>query len=205
MPYKIGIYGSNVSESDEAVQLAQVLGEELARHNVIVITGGCSGMPYAVAYAARQHGAQIWGFTPEYNEEGQKKAYPNDDITIYSKLFYVPEEYNRLFYLEQPLSPERDWGARLKYRNVVSTIHADAGILISGSWGTMNEFTNLIYDGKPIGVLTGTGGLADELPEWFGRLRKKSNSAVFFHNSPRELVSMLLKALEEGKQPDEFC
>lgn len=195
MPYKIGIFGSNVVEDERAVQLARELGAELARQHVIVITGACSGMPYTVAAEASRHGTQVWGFTPELNEEGQKRAYPDDDITIYHKLFYVPEQYEQLFFQMQPLIPQRDAGARLKYRNVISTINADAGIIISGGWGTLNEFTNLIYDGKPIGVLTGTGGLADELPTWFPRLRKKSDSHVIFSASPQELVALLLAKL----------
>ena len=85
---------------------------------------------------------------------------------------------------------------RLKYRNVVSTIQADAGIILSGGWGTLNEFTNLIYEGKPIGVYTGTGGLADELPQWFSKLRKKSESQVFFSSQPIELVASLTRVLE---------
>lgn len=200
MRYKIGIYGSNVSESEEAVQLAQELGNTLAQHNVIVVTGGCSGMPYAVAYAAKQKGAEVWGFTPERNEDEQKRAYPLDDITIYDKLFYVPHQYDQHFYLDHPLSPSRDRSARFKYRNVISTIHVDAGIIVSGGWGTMNEFTNLLYDSKPIGVLTGTGELADELPGWFSRLRKKSESTVHFHRLPDELATSLLQALVFSSQ-----
>jgi hypothetical protein len=57
--YKIGVYGSNITEGEEAIQLAQALGAELARHKVIVITGACSGMPYAVASAAKRQG-QEW-------------------------------------------------------------------------------------------------------------------------------------------------
>jgi predicted Rossmann-fold nucleotide-binding protein len=192
---KIGIYGSNVIESEKAVQLAWELGKVLARNGVIVVTGGCSGMPYAVAQAAKQGGASVWGFTPEHDEEEQKRAYPLDDINIYDKLFYVPQQYDQFFYLDHALSASRDQSARLKYRNVVSTIHVDAGVIVAGGWGTLNEFTNLIYDGKPIGVLRGTGGLADELPEWYPRLRKKSGSVVHFSDSPTELVNALMEEL----------
>ena len=195
MKHKIGIYGSNTRESDTAVSLSQALGEMLAENDLIVITGGCSGMPYVVASAAKRKGAEVWGFTPEQNEADQKRAFPQDDITIYDKLFYVPQEYDQRFFLDTGLSPARDHSARLKYRNLISTIHADAGIIVSGGWGTLNEFTNLIYDGKPIGVLTGTGGLADELPTWFPRLRKKSESKVFFSTKPDEIVSLLLKEI----------
>ncbi len=200
MKYKIGVYGSNTMEGEEAIQLAQALGAELAHHKVIVITGACSGMPYAVASAAKRQGAEVWGFSPELGEAAQKSAYPHDDITIYSKLFYIPQEYEHIFYLEEPLPPPRRWSARLKYRNVVSTIHADAGIIIAGGWGSLNEFTNLLYDGKPIGVLTGTAGVADELPQWFPKLRKKSESRVCFSPSPAQVVAFLLKELAASQE-----
>jgi predicted Rossmann-fold nucleotide-binding protein len=195
LKYKLGIYGSNITEGAGAVEVARQLGSALAKNNVLVVTGGCSGMPYTVAHAARQEGAEVWGFTPEHDEMGQRRAYPHDDITIYNRLFYVPGGYSQHFFLEQELTAAADYATRLKYRNVISTMHVDAGIIISGGWGTLNEFTNLIYDGKPIGVLTGTGGLADEMPAWFPRLRKKSESRVFFSQRADELVGLLLSEL----------
>src|SRR5512135_3139171 len=108
MKYKIGIYGSNTVESERAVQLAQELGRILAQRNIIVVTGGCSGMPYIVAQIAKQQGAEVWGFTPAYDEEEQKRVYPLDDITTYDKLFYIPRQYDHLFYLDHKLSPSRD-------------------------------------------------------------------------------------------------
>jgi predicted Rossmann-fold nucleotide-binding protein len=75
---------------------------------------------------------------------------------------------------------------------------ADAGIIISGGWGSLNEFTTLLYDGKPIGILTGTGGLADELAGWFPKLRKKSASKVLFSDNPEDLVSLLIDELENS-------
>ncbi|MBV9229978.1 MAG: hypothetical protein JOZ18_11745 [Chloroflexi bacterium] len=194
MSYKIGVYGSNISEGEKAVALGKEMGKALARHDCIVITGGCSGMPYVVAHEAAQYGAEVWGFTPELDAEGQKRAYPYDDITIYKRLIYVPQNYKELF-ITAPASDDLDLGGRLKYRNAISTINCDAGIIISGGWGTLNEFTNLIYDGKPIGVLSGTGGLADELPNWFPRLRKKSASVVCFESDPEQLVGAILATL----------
>jgi len=196
MTYKIGVYGSNISEGEQAEALGKELGKILAQYHCIVITGACSGMPYIVAREAAQHGAEVWGFTPELNAEAQRRAYPNDDITIYKRLLYVPPTYKELF-IANPESEALDWAGRLKYRNVISTINSDAGIIISGGWGTLNEFTNLIYDGKPIGVLTGTGGLADELPVLYPKLRKKSQSVVVFENDPEKLVIELIAILQK--------
>jgi hypothetical protein len=49
MKYKVGIYGSSIAESQEAIQRAQALGKILAQKDIIVVTGGGSGMPYVVA------------------------------------------------------------------------------------------------------------------------------------------------------------
>jgi len=193
MRHKIGVYGSGVAENQQAIQAARELGYALAQRNVIVITGGGSGMPYLVAQAAKQQGAEIWGFTPERNALGQQQSYPSDDITLYDKLFFIPPAYDCAFFLNEQLSDSLDRSTRLKYRNFLSTTHADAGIIVAGGWGTMNEFTNLLYDGKPVGILLGTGGLADELPEWYPRLRKKSESTVRFHRVPTDLVTILLQ------------
>lgn len=196
MVWKIGVYGSNINEGEVATRLGERLGQELAARGCLVITGACSGMPYVVAQTAAQHGAAVWGFTPELDAAGQQAAYPSDDITIYQRLIYVPQNYRALFGVED-LSPQRDHAIRLRYRNAVSTANCDAGIIISGSWGTLNEFTNLIYDGKPIGVLTGTGGLADELGDFYPRLRKRSASVALFESEPEKLVDRLLSELEE--------
>lgn len=193
--YKIGVYGSGVAESQLATQAALELGSALALHKVIVVTGGGSGMPSLVAQAAKQHGSEVWGFTPERDASGQQQSYPSDDIRLYDKLFFIPPAYDKEFFLEKPFVDARDRSTRLKYRNFLSTTHVDAGIIIAGGWGTMNEFTCLLYDGKPIGVLVGTGGLADALPEWYPRLRKKSASTVHFHRTPLDLVATLLQDL----------
>jgi predicted Rossmann-fold nucleotide-binding protein len=197
MTYKIGVYGSSISESAKAGALGKELGRILAGHHCIVITGACSGMPYLVAHEAAQHGAEVWGFSPELNFEGQKRAYPRDDISIYKRLIYIPQNYKELF-ITHPKSEARDWGGRLKYRNVISTINCDAGIIISGGWGTLNEFTNLIYDGKPIGVLTGSGGVADTLPDFYPKLRQKTQSVVVFENNPERLVVELMALLQKS-------
>ena len=64
--------------------------------------------------------------------------------------------------------------ARKKYRNVSSTANCDAGIIISGRWGTMNEFTNLYDMGKVIGILTETSGVADEIKNLSKKINKET-------------------------------
>src|SRR3989344_3361363 len=148
--YTVGVFGSAGGEEEilAATEKARVVGRKLAENHCIVVTGACMGLPYEAAAEAHKNGGEIWGYSPCLDLDGQKLYTPDDDITIYNKIFYVTPDF--LF--------AKDILVTKKYRNVLSTATCDAGILIAGRWGTLNEFTNLMDIGKVIGVLTGTGG-----------------------------------------------
>lgn len=189
MSYKIGIFGSGINESDDYIQKAIKLGEELGKHQATVITGACSGMPYQVAQTAKQNGAKVWGFSRAKNLSDQKQFTPDDDLSIYDKLIYPPAE----------ISQKYDMPARGKYRNVTSTEMCNAGIIIAGRWGTLNEFTNLIDMGKVIGILTGTGGIADELECLTQKINKQTNACLIFDSSPERLVEKIFQKLDNSQ------
>lgn len=156
MKYKVGIYGSATGDMQDVMPKALELGKVLRNYKdeVILITGACPGMPYAVVSEAAKSKIEVWGFSSTLNEKTQRVEYPDDDLSAYKKMIYVPADF-----------PGAD-NERVckKYRNVVSTSNCDAGIIISGRWGSLNEFTNLIDMRKVVGVYTETGGIADELP-----------------------------------------
>jgi predicted Rossmann-fold nucleotide-binding protein len=190
MKYKLGVFGSSAGDTGKVLPRAQELGAVLAKYadSVIIITGACAGLPYAVARAAADKGVEIWGFSSEVDLDKQKLRDPDNDHGIYTKLIYVPEDY-----------PLVDFDrARMKYRNVISTANCDAGIFISGRWGTLNEFTNLIDMQKIAGVLTGTGGAADELPALSQKISKAGQGHVIFNENPKILVEQLLSSLRNS-------
>jgi len=188
MKYKIGVFGSALEKNDEKiVNMARDLGKALSDRDVIVINGACKGLPYEVANFAVKNGTEVWGFSPEVDFENQKKFTPNPDLSIYSKLFYIPKDYEFV---------DRDM-ARKKYRNVSSTASCDAGIIISGRWGTMNEFTNLYDMGKVIGVLTGSGGVADVIEYLSKKISKVTGATILFDDNPKELVEKIIDILEK--------
>lgn len=187
MKYKIGVYGSAINEKESTNKIAQKVGQILGDYNVIIVTGACSGIPYLSASEAAKKGKEVWGFSSELDFTSQKKTYPADDQTIYSKLFYVPKEF--------PFSHLST--VRKKYRNVTSTATVDAGIIIAGRWGTMNEFSNLYDMEKIIGVLTGTGGIADELENLTQKINKPSSAKIIFNSDPAELTKQVLTELQK--------
>lgn len=189
--YKIGIYGSSAGDIEKilpkAVELGKILGEYA--DSVIVITGACPGLPYAVAQAAAEKGVEVWGFSSSLNEETQIKEYSDDDLSIYKKVIYVPQDF--------ALAASDHAGK--KYRNVISTSNCDAAIIISGRWGTLNEFTNLIDQQKTVGVLTGTGGIADELPVLSQKISKAGQGQIIFDNDPKALIEKIIDSFKIAK------
>lgn len=187
---KIGIFGSAAGAPAIAIAQARALGEALTEHDVVLITGACSGIPYEVVHSAYQKNRQIevWGFSPARNLEEHTREYPHDDHTIYRRLEYIPQEFSI-----------EDITVRRKYRNVFSTATCDAGIIVSGRWGTMNEFTNLFDMGKIIGVLTETGGVADRLGEWSKEISKPSKAVVVYEHDPQKLVERVLEEIDHRR------
>lgn len=185
--FKIGVFGSAEGNFENILKKTNHLGDELAKQNTIIITGACNGLPYQVALAASKKDAEIWEFSHCLNREAQLIATPDANLSIYKKIFFIPKSF-------QFSSKEE---VCRKYRNVVSIANCDGGIIISGRWGTMNEFTNLYDMGKVIGVLTDTGGIADELPELLKIISKPSKAKVIFSNSPKQLVDKVIKQLSK--------
>jgi len=162
----------------------------LAEADVILITGACIGLPYEVALAAyKKNRVEIWGFSPATDYEGQVACTPDDDNSIYSRLIYTPSDFEFV----------SDVNVARKYRNILSTATCEGGIIISGRWGSLNEFTNLYDMGKVIGVLTGTGGVADLLPNLSKQISKPSKATVFFNNSASTLVNQVISEIRKRK------
>ncbi len=185
--YKIGVFGSAGGDYGSFLPLATQIGSALGDHadSVIVVTGACTGLPYAAATAAADKGCEVWGYSDCMDEAGLRAEYPDDDLSVYTKLIYVPSDF--------PFA-ESD-RPRKKYRNVISTANCDGGIFISGLWGTLNEFTNMIDFQGLSAVLTGSGGIADELPALTAKIHKEGQGRVLFDKDPERLVQKLLRAL----------
>lgn len=186
MKYKIGVFGSSAGEIEKIIPKARKLGEALASKNIILITGACAGLPFEAANAAHKLGTEIWGYSQTANLENQQKLVLSDN-SIYSKLYYIPINYE---FASNHLVTR-------KYRNVTSTANCDAGIIISGRWGTLNEFTNLYDMGKIIGVLIQTGGIADELENLNKKIHKPGKAKIFFESDPEKLVEKILEELSK--------
>lgn len=177
---KIGVYGSaSGSIEKHALDVAKRLGILIAVRGHTLITGACGGVPYATVKGAMAENGTVIGYSPARSmEEHQVWVMPTQG---FSKIVFVPESYEHA-------------GKGLlcrKGRNISSVAACDAAVFISGQYGTLNEFT-LAYDfQKPIGVLVGTGGIADLLSEITRKIDKHPKPPLFFFKDPVEIIDAL--------------
>src|SRR6266446_3202776 len=166
MKIKVGVMGS-AEEATALQEKAQALGKAIASRNEILLTGATTGLVYATGKAAHDAGALHVGISPAHDEREHVEAYalPTDpcDAIIYT-------------------------GFGLKGRNVVLVRSCDVVLFIAGSMGSLNEFTIAYDEGKIIGSLTGTGGVADEIERLVGTLPKVTKARVFYDNDPARLL-----------------
>ena len=176
---KIGVMGSsgkaaNEAEAQRLDSLSERLGHAIAERNCVLVTGATTGFPDLVSRAVRRHGGLTIGISPAFSKEEHVTRYalPVDgvDVIVYT-------------------------GFGLKGRNVINVRTSDVVIIFGGGIGTLNEFTIAYDEGKILGVLEGTGGVADRIKEIATLSSKGERSELIFDSSPEALVDACLELL----------
>jgi len=175
---KVGVMGSaddTLGESDRLrlLSIAERLGGAIADRNCVLITGATTGLPDLVSRAARKKHALTIGISPAASKEEHVERYslPTDaaDVIIYT-------------------------GFGLKGRNVVNIRSSDIVIIFGGSIGALNEFTIAYDEGKVIGILEGSGGIADHLGAIVEFSNKQTLSRLIYSAEPEALIDLCLQA-----------
>lgn len=184
MKIKVGVMGSANDTLPEGVsdvlrEKAEALGREIAAHDVLLLTGATTGLTYIVSKSARSAGTFHIGISPARDEREHVDEYqlPLDscDAIIYT-------------------------GFGLKGRNVVLVRSCDVVIFIGGSMGSLNEFTIAHDEGRVMGCLTGTGGVADEAERLLQIFPKRMNACVLRGDDPARLLAACLEAFAQTKE-----
>jgi uncharacterized protein (TIGR00725 family) len=176
---KVGVMGASGGElpPEERARLekmAEQLGAAIAARDCVLITGATTGLPDMVARAARKKSGLTVGVSPAENpEEHQRLGLPEDGVEI---LLYT--------------------GFGFKGRNVVNVRSSDIVIIFGGATGTLNEFTIAYDEAKIIGILEGSGGIADHVKEIIGFCRKSTRARLVYGSEPGKLLDACLEILQ---------
>lgn len=160
----------------DANRKAEDLGRAIAEHGIILTTGATTGIAYWAAKGAKEAGGMVIGLSPASSKEEHMEKYG------------LPIDYHDLIVYT---------GFNYSGRNLFLTRTSDAIIVICGRIGTLNEFTIGFEDGKPIGVLEGTGGMADMTREIIDKSHRGPGTVVFSSN-PKELLEKVIALIEKG-------
>lgn len=177
MNYSICISGAASGRTvAPAKELAQRVGTAIAKSGHIVTTGATIGLPYFGAQAAKAAGGMSIGFSPaaSLREHLYKYRLP---IGIYDFINFT--------------------GMHYVGRDIHLVQSSDAIITIGGRFGSLHEFTTALESHMICGVLLGSGGTADEIPELMNRLEPPNRGLVVFDDNPERLVKTVIKMLDE--------
>ena len=178
MKITVGVMGSATNPAhgpggDALREKASALGRALAGHDVVLMTGATTGIVYLVGKAAHASGVFHVGVSPALSPDEHVERYrlPTDacDLIVYT-------------------------GFGLKGRNVVLVRSCEIVIFVAGAMGSLNEFTIAHDEGKVIGCLTGTGGVADESDYLLRTFAKETGASVIENHDPERLLDACLKA-----------
>ena len=84
-------------------------------------------------------------------------------------------------------------GSGLMGREIVNIRSSEIVVIIGGRSGTLGEFAIAYDEGKLIGVLEGSGGISNHMPELLRICKGKNTGAkVIFEKNPPKLINRLL-------------
>jgi uncharacterized protein (TIGR00725 family) len=184
MKVKVGVMGSagealNEGAAEKLRAKAEELGRAIAARGCVALTGGTTGLPHMVGAAAHAAGTLHVGVSPAADEREHVGRYglpvAGTDVLVYT-------------------------GFGLKGRNVVLVRSCDVVLIFRGGMGTLNELTIAHDEGRVVGCLTGTGGVADEAERLVRVLPKKTRTVLLFDDEPERLLDRCLEAMNAERK-----
>ena len=182
MKIKVGVMGSAGEAAPETkdalVAKAHALANAIGSHELTLLTGATTGIVYVVGKAAHESGVFHIGISPAENSREHVDQYklPLDacDVIVYT-------------------------GFGLKGRNVVLVRSCDVVLFIAGAMGSLNEFTIAHDEGKVIGCLKGTGGVADDADYLLKKFSKDTGAHILQDEDPNKLLDACLRHSQKEK------
>lgn len=176
LKYKIVVSGAAETGhcAPNAHELAFALGQEVVRHNCVLVTGATTGMPLWAAKGAKEAGGIVVGISPA------------SSLREHVEVYDLPIEYHDLIIYT---------GFHYSGRNLLLTRAGDGVLFVCGRMGTLNEFTISFEDQKPMGVLVGSGGI-EALMDDIVRQAHRGSGKIVWDADPKVLVEKVIELIK---------
>ena len=168
----IGVMGSAAGPFPQPVRrAARRLGRAVATQGCALVTGACPGLPHEAVIGANEARGLVIGISPALSRQEHIDRY-GSPVDGYDVLIYT--------------------GSGLMGREVVAIRSSDGIVIVGGHSGTLGEFAIAYDEGRLIGLLQGSGGIADAVPDLLARIDKDTGAVVVADDDPDVLVARLL-------------
>ena len=189
---KIGVMGSASGPQTENVharEMARALGREIGKRGYIFINGACPGLPNDALMGAKETHAFTLGVSPAFSEYEHINEYMS------------PHGHDMIIYT----------GMGFMERDIINIRSSDGVVIVGGGIGSLNEFTIAYDEGRPIGILTNTGGISNSIEHVVVELCQREMPAnLVMDDDPIKLLDKLeivikafpLPVREDGRVKD---
>ncbi len=180
---KIGVMGSASGPQtlDGAARAkARLLGEEIGRRGHIFINGACPGLPNDALIGCKSTGGFSIGISPAFSEHQHVHDYMS------------PHEHDMIIFT----------GMGFMERDIINIRSSDGIVIVGGGIGTLNEMTIAYDEGRPVGVITNSGGISNHIPHVIEDLCKREVPPnMVFDDDPVALLTKLEIAIRAFPLP----
>lgn len=178
---QIGVMGSAGGVlTDEQIALARRVGVRIAQRRCVIVTGACPGLPHAAAIGAHETGGASLGVSPAHSREEHTGVYESP-VDPYSVMVYT--------------------GSGLMGREVENIHSSDFVLFLGGRSGTLGEFAIAYDEGKLIGILRNSGGIANELKRIAAMIEKPTGATLIEDDDPERLVDVCMERFLAEARP----
>ncbi len=177
----VGVMGSAGGNLGKGVmEMVFTLGREIARREFVLVTGACPGLPHEAIKGAKSEGGITLGISPALNFAEHVLKY-RSPYAGYDAIVYT--------------------GSGLMGREIENIRTCDVVIFAGGRSGTLGEFAIAYDEAKVIGILLGTGGIADRLEQIISFIDKVTGATVVMDQDPIRLLDKLEGVYREKLLP----
>lgn len=177
----VGVMGSAGGDvKDDVRNTLFDLGAEVGKRGYVLVTGVAPGLPHDSVLGAKSEGGLVIGISPALNFREHVERY-NSPTRGYDLIVYT--------------------GSGLMGREIENIRSCDVVVIAGGRSGTLGEFAIAYDEAKLIGVLTGTGGIADHIGELLGVMNKETGAVIISDPHPDHLMDRLERAYKERILP----
>jgi len=155
---KIAVIGTSFKSwrkpfTEDVLAKSKKAGEILAKKGVTLTSGGGNGLPWEATKAYKlSGGTKSIGYVGANNAGDLAKRYTDVDHTVFDELKFLEKPYIQF-------SNPHDF----LMRELLLIEESDGVICLQGGSGTLSEVSFALQYRKPLGILTGTGGVADSI------------------------------------------